>query len=254
MADDKLFGKTARGRNAHLLTQDRPHCQLEPFPSSRRTQAGTQCDKRREQAIAGEVSVNRFNIRAKIEQAAYTPDDRRQRLNSRKTNGDSQTLALHQMPYFDASAESVESDGAQISSVFDNLYSGYRPRPQKCEHRVPVIRRPIAQAQGDARFRTRRIRPRVSPQCPGRPVKKLEKDLVKPPHAAEAGRQRNVGNRHLCFVDQLLREKNAPGLRHRDRRRAQMLNKQTPQDDVRRYPGVPQALPRWRYLHQERHL
>src|ERR1700728_1706307 len=53
--------------------------------------------------------------------------------------------------------------------------------------------------------------------------------LVEAPHATESGRQSNVGDGQLRFLQQLLGEKDAPGLRHSDRGCAEMLSKQAAQ-------------------------
>jgi hypothetical protein len=59
-------------------------------------------------------------------------------------------------------------------------------------------------------------------------VEELTEFLVEPPKAAEAGRESHFGHGHCCFVDELFSEEDASGLRHGDRRCAEMLNKQSP--------------------------
>ena len=53
--------------------------------------------------------------------------------------------------------------------------------------------------------------------------------LVEAPHATKSRRQGNIGDGQLRFVQQLLGEKDAPGLRHSDRGCAEMLSKQSAQ-------------------------
>jgi hypothetical protein len=60
-------------------------------------------------------------------------------------------------------------------------------------------------------------------------VKELEKGLVESPHAAEAGSRSDVRHRHLRVVDQLFREQYTPGLRNRDGRGPEMLEKKPAQ-------------------------
>ena len=158
VASDELLREPAGGGNTHLLAQNRPHRQLKTIPSARSAQAGTLRYERRQQRVERQVSVNRFDVRAQIEQAAHAADDCGQRLHARKTNGDAQALPLRQMRDLDASGKSIHPDGAQITSVLDHFDAGYRARPQEAEHGIPVIGRTIAQPQRHAGFGARRIR------------------------------------------------------------------------------------------------
>ena len=134
-----------------------------------------------------------------------------------------------QMRHLDASGKSIDSDGAQVGSVLDDFHAGDRARLQETEHGIPVIGRTIAQPQRHAGFRTGWRRWKFFAAMRWEADERGRENFVKSADTAESGRQRNFGHRHLRFVDQLLREENAPGLRHRDRRGAQMLNEQPPE-------------------------
>src|SRR5580658_1981179 len=66
-------------------------------------------------------------------------------------------------------------------------------------------------------------------QCARRTSEQPLEGLVEAPHATESGRQGNVGDGQLRFVQQLLGEKDTPGLRDSDRGCAEMLSKQSAQ-------------------------
>jgi hypothetical protein len=68
------------------------------------------------------------------------------------------------------------------------------------------------------------------------PTVRLLKDEVESTNTAEAGSESNVGHRQLGFVDQLLGEKEAPGLCDGDRRCTEVLAEETremPRTDIK---------------------
>ena len=69
--------------------------------------------------------------------------------------------------------------------------------------------------------------PRGAAQQVGRPSVQRAEHLVETPDAAETRRHRDVHHREPGFVNELLGEQYAAGLRHRDRRCAQVLVEQT---------------------------
>jgi hypothetical protein len=60
-------------------------------------------------------------------------------------------------------------------------------------------------------------------------MKQIPKTLIESPHAAEPGSQRNFSHGHLRLVNQMLRKKHTPRLRHRDGRCSKMLYEQSPE-------------------------
>jgi hypothetical protein len=66
--------------------------------------------QRREQGVARKMSVNRLNIRAKIEETAHLRHNGRQRLHMGEANRDAQTLPLRQVHHFDTSGRAINLD------------------------------------------------------------------------------------------------------------------------------------------------
>jgi hypothetical protein len=60
-------------------------------------------------------------------------------------------------------------------------------------------------------------------------MKQVLEHFVKAAHAAKSCRQGNLGHGHAGFMNQLLGKEHTPGLRHCNGRRAQMLEKQSPE-------------------------
>jgi hypothetical protein len=60
-------------------------------------------------------------------------------------------------------------------------------------------------------------------------MEEVSEYFVEPPQAAEARRQRNFRHGHTRFVDQVLGEEDPPRLRHGNRRRSKVLEKQSSQ-------------------------
>jgi hypothetical protein len=60
-------------------------------------------------------------------------------------------------------------------------------------------------------------------------MKQIPKCLIESPHAAESSREGNFRQGHSRFMNELLGEKHAAGLCHRDGRGPQMLHEQSPE-------------------------
>ena len=119
--------------------------------------------------------------------------------------------------------------GSAPSRPFDAVDGA---RLQIGQHRRPVVGRAISQPHRHPgrrdRSRPRAASPARRSALGGRRNSWL-KDLVEPAHAAKPGGHRDLGHRQARFVNQLLGEQHAPGLRHRHRRRAEVLQEETAQ-------------------------
>src|ERR1700760_4549461 len=91
----------------------------------------------------------------------------------------------------------------------------------------PIVRSAITETEDDVFV----LLPgsNFSPERPRGAVKELEKGLVKPPHAAEAGGGGDIRHRHLSVVNQLFREQHPPCLCNRQRGGAKMLQEEAAQ-------------------------
>ena len=99
------------------------HGELKAIPCTRSAQARTFRHQRRQALVERQMSINRFDVRAQIEQTTYAANNRRQRLNARKTNGGTQTQLRREMSHFHASCKSIHGDGAEVTFVPDDFHT-----------------------------------------------------------------------------------------------------------------------------------
>jgi hypothetical protein len=117
---------------------------------------------------------------------------------------------------------------AAVGVVADRLDTRNRAQPEKRQHRVPVIGRPVGE--------TNRQRPgfmpglvAAAPQRRRRAAEQVEEGFVETADAVEARGQRDLGHRQRRLMNQLLGQQHPPRLCHRDRRGPDMPVKQPPQ-------------------------
>jgi hypothetical protein len=216
----------------HLLAEDRAHRELEAIPAAGRAQAGPLGDQRRQQRVLCQMRVDRRDVGAKVEHAADAPDDGGQGAHRREADACAEARPVRQVDDLDRPHEAILQHGPAIGVGLDPLDAVDRARLQEREHRVPVVRRTVGEAHGDADLADRAFGQgmhRFPPQRAWRPLEQLLEGLVEAPHAAEPGGQRDLRHRQAGVVDQLLGEQHAPGLRHGDGRGAEMLVEQAPQ-------------------------
>ena len=94
---------------------------------------------------------------------------------------------------------------------------------------LPVVRRPVAEPERDAGRQRAAPAPRRAGAAPMAGAGRGGGTVVEAADAAEARRSGDSVMSSAGLVDQLLREQDASGLRHRDRRRAQVLREQAAQ-------------------------
>src|SRR5579864_1893135 len=96
------------------------------------------------------------------------------------------------MLHGDGAERAIYLDRAAIDSILDNLYTGYRTRFKKAQHRLPVIGWTIPDAQDCTRFC--RHNAGLPSQRARRAMEKILKNLIEAPKAIEAGSQRHLGH------------------------------------------------------------
>jgi hypothetical protein len=106
----------------------------------------------------------------------------------------------------------------------DDLHAQDRSSGQEPDHRLPVVRRPVRQKDGQftsgadgvpaSRAAAKRLR---------RTLKKLPEDLVESTNASEAGSHRDFRHRQSGFLDEPLGQEDAPGLCDGSRRGPYLL-------------------------------
>ncbi len=128
----------------------------------------------------------------------------------------------------DHAAVRADRNSAPVDIVSDSLNAGNGACAQKRQHGLPIIGRPIGETDRQrAGFALGAVA--EMPQRRRRTPEHLQKSFVEPADAVEARRQRDLGHRQRCLVNQLLGQQHPPRLRHRDRRRPDMLAEQPPQ-------------------------
>ena len=173
------------------------------------------------------MSADRHGIGGKIEDAANARDDRRQMPEGRKANRGLEAVSLRR---FDDQYTMLvaDRDRAHIPAARDRLDARDGSRAKERQDGVPVVGRSEAELDRNrARCANRLIGQSPSPERCGRPPVQLLEDLVESPDAAEAGRRGDLCHRQSRVLDQLLGQKDPPGLGDRDRRGTKMLPEQT---------------------------
>src|SRR5689334_15253287 len=89
--------------------------------------------------------VDGADIDIQIELPAHTMYDCGQRLDAGKLNGDAQTLAFWQMLDRNRAELTVKLDDTVIDTIGNHLHAWDRASLEKAQHRVPIVRRPVAQ-------------------------------------------------------------------------------------------------------------
>ena len=179
-------------RNRDLPTEDRSDRRARARPDAPGTRtSGASGDKRRQVFVVGELPRDQRDVRGEIEDAPDARDDRRKGANVREPNRRGKSIPAGRRAHLDAAPVSVELDRPLVA------YPARRPRrpgslePEELDDGRPVV---------------------------GWRVGKDEPD-----------RRRVTGRVVVRLVDQLLREEDAPGLGHGDRRCPEMLAEQPPE-------------------------
>ncbi len=170
---------------------------------------------------------DRIGIGCKIEHPPHPRDDLWQRRHIRKSHRDVDSVLVRQRDAYHA-AGVADRNRAPVDIARDSFDTGNGALAKKRQHRIPVIGRPIGETDRQrAGFALGLVAD--MPQRRRRTSEHLQKGFVEPADAVETRRQRDLGHRQRRLVDQLLGQQNPSRLRHRDRRRPDMLAKQPPQ-------------------------
>ncbi len=90
---DQLPCQADRGGHGDLLTEHRANRELEPVPRTRNAQPWSRRDQRSEHGILGELGADRVRVGGEIEHTPHARNDRRQRRQAWKLDGDPQCIA-----------------------------------------------------------------------------------------------------------------------------------------------------------------
>jgi hypothetical protein len=93
------------------------------------------------------VGVDGLDVGAEIEYAADTGDDRGEVFDVGEADGDAQALVLGKVGHGDGSNRAVDLDGAVITSLLYDLHARDCTRLEITEHGIPVVGRPVAEAE-----------------------------------------------------------------------------------------------------------
>ncbi len=219
---DELTGETAGGDDGDLLAEDGADGEFEAVPSSGGAQAGALGDEGSEQRVVGEMRVDGLDVGADVEHAADTGDDGGERFDVGEVDGDAEALVLGEVGDGDGAGGSIERDGAAIGGLLDDFDAGDGAGAEVGEHRLPIVGRAVAEAEGDAGVGCGSCGG-LAAEGAGRAVEEVVEGFVEAAEAAESGGQRDFGHGHAGFVDELLGEEDAAGLGDRDGRGAEML-------------------------------
>ena len=219
----------SRARRLHgdLLAEHGAHRELEAVPGARHPQSRARRDERRQQRVRDEVRADRRRVGVQVEHPAHARDDRRQRRSFGNRIGDRERAAR---------LDRVRPRPCHGRRRARSCGGRRRPRPprrpdrarrEEREHRRPVVRRAVAQAERDAgagAARRRRGRCDAARSAGGRRAARnvsLKRRTLPKPAASATSRHRQPR-----LVDELLGEQHAPRLRDRDRRGAEVLLEQ----------------------------
>ncbi len=221
-------GERGRGGDRHLLPEQRADRGLEAIDRTGHAQAGPLGDERREPAILAEHTGDHVGTRIEIEHPPHARDQRHHDRHERRRDRQHERIALVGAADLDRPDLAIEMNDATICIAIDTLDAGDRPRGEKPEHAIPVVRRPVVETQRQRALADAAVRMRA-PQGTGCAPHDVEEHRVEAPHALEAGGERDLGQRQRGVLEQLLREREPPGLRERDRRHAELALHRAPQ-------------------------
>ncbi len=229
MRGHQATGQTSGRGHGNLLAENSADRQLEAIPRARHAQPGPGLDQGSENPILRQMGGDSDGIGRQVKHTAQSRDDGRQRRKPGKLHGRAQRVTVAGLDT-DGPLQTVELNGSGVTAGADMLDAGNGALAQKVDHRRPVVGRMIAQRQNDLPLRPGgTIRLASAPQFTRRSAEQRLEGLVETANAAEARRERHLGHRQTRLMNKLLGQQNAAGLRHGNRRRAEMLAEQPPQ-------------------------
>ena len=167
------------------------------------------------------MGVDGLDVGAEIEDAAYAGDDRGEVFDVGEANGDAEALVLGEVGYGDGSEGAIDLDGAVVGSLLDDFNAGDCTRVKIAEHGIPVVGWAVAESErysgvglDSGGFAAQRV---------GWTVEEILECFVESPDASESGCEGDFGHGHPGFVDELLGEEHAAGLRDGDGGGSEML-------------------------------
>ena len=208
---DQLCREAARGDDAYLLAEDGADGDLERVPAAGRAQPGLAAHDGGECAVAGEMCGDGLGVGVEIEDAAETRCDDGQSRDMIAGDLDLKRVAGGRVADGDKGDVLVDRDDAAIDAVADLFNAGDGAWSEEGEQRVPVEGWAIGEAQ-DKRSGGGG-RDGAAAQLAGRPFVECEEGVVETADAAEARGHGDGGHGEARFVQKLLGEEHAAGLR-----------------------------------------
>jgi len=227
-------GESGCAFHSGLLAENGANGEFETVPRAGNAKAGLSVDDFRERGISAESALDGVPVGAEIEHGANALDDEEERARIAEVKANIEGEMSGVEGDFEISAMRLEGDGAAIDAVDDGFDAGSAARDEEGKNSGPVIRRAEAQAEGIEIFRSGVMSEigaaeRLTGQAAnlrGRAMVNVLNVGIEAADGTEAGGERNVIHGKSGFVDELLGEMEAAGLRDRERRGAEMAQKQ----------------------------
>ena len=215
--------------NRDLLSENGADSEFESIPAAGNAQARASCHAIGKHGIFAEVSRDLVRVGRQIEQAPHLLHNEKQPARLGKMNAQRDSIGRLVKRGFDPADVLLQGNDTAIAALFHYFHAGSRARGQEVKQAVPTERRPKTQLEAVLVLRQRfGFAGQLAEMGGGAAVGFLERS-IEAADAAEPGGQRHFPHRQVALVNQFLGELQAPGLRHRDRAGAQMLQEQSPQ-------------------------
>ena len=226
---DEPRGERAAGLDADLLPEHRAHGALERVPGAGHAQAGAPAHEGAEQRIGAQGRPDQGRVRREVEHPAGRAGQLEQRARGRALHAQTERVPARHRAHAHHDGPGRERERAGVALRVHPLDPRDRARGEKREQVGEVVRRAEREAERDLPVGGSGARSPEPPQRARRAVVGLQERVVEAAQAAEARRERDLGHGQVGLVDQPLREVEAAGLRHGERRGADVGDEQAVQ-------------------------
>ena len=221
-------GQAARQRagaaHRHLLAEHGPHRHLEGLPGARHAQPGPPRQRRGQRRMARQLRGDRDRIGIEVEQAPRHRHDLMYPVEGRQPHREQELAGAGHRPHLERTEPGAEADRAPVRLALDLFDAGCGAQRQEVEQRAPVERRAERQPQRQGRLRRRRGAARAQRRRGGGEAGAHR--VVELPHAREARREGDLGQRQVALVEQAARQVGAARPRDRSGCHTEMSRKQ----------------------------
>lgn len=209
-----------------LLPEYGADSKLKTVPAARHSRARVEGQMLCQEGIGAEMRGNLEWVGIEVEHAAHAIDDHEKPSGIFKMNAEGNRIASFLKRSFDAAFRSVQGDGSAITTLLDHFDARRSAGREKPQHPIPVIRRAEADPKNVFIFRLRLGARDKSADVSRSPAIHRANRSVEAANASEAGGERNLLHGQRRFVDELLGEMQAAGLRDCAGRGAEVLQEQ----------------------------